>query len=103
MQNIKSINFKSLFTEKCPVIHNSDYFSNKHFLIKKSILKKSQLDYLNSFPLDTHLIQSLSKTIENESRKPIITEFIPQYIHNNNEYNTLIVEIDRGYKNCLTG
>ena len=100
MQNIKSINFKSLFTEKCPVIHNSDYFSNKHFLIKKSILKKSQLDYLNSFPLDTHLIQSLSKTIENESRKPIITEFIPQYIHNNNEYNTLIVEIDRGYKNC---
>jgi len=100
MQNIKSINFKSLFTEKCPVIHNSDYFSNKHFLIKKSILKKSQLDYLNLFPLDTHLIQSLAKTIENESRKPIITEFIPQYIHSNNEYNTLIMEIDRGYKNC---
>ena len=96
--NIKSINFKSLFTEKCPVIHNEDYFSNKHFLIKKSILKKSQLDYLNSFPLDTNLIQSLSKTIENESRKPIITEFIPQYIHNDNEYNILIMELDRGYK-----
>jgi len=98
MQNIKSINFKSLFTEKCPPIHNSEYFSNKHFLIKKSILKKSQLDYINSFPLDTHLIQSLSKTIENESIKSIITEFIPQYIHNDIEYNTLIMELDRGYK-----
>jgi len=102
IKNIKSINFKSLFTEKCPVIHNSEYVSNKHFLIKKSILKKSQLDFINSFPLDTSLIQSLSKTIENESRKPIITEFIPQFIpqfiHNDNEYNTLIMEIDRGYK-----
>jgi len=98
IKNIKPTNFKSLFTEKCPVIHNSEYFSNKHFLIKKSILKKSQLDYLNSFPLDTSLIKSLAKTIENESRKPIITEFIPQYIHEDNEYNTLIMELDRGYK-----
>jgi len=96
--NIKPINFKSLFTERYPVIHNEDYFSNKHFLIKKLILKKSQLDYLNSFPLDTHLINSLSKTIENESRKSIITDFIPQYIHEDNEYNTLVMELDRGYK-----
>jgi len=91
-------NFKHLFPEA--PIHNSEYVTNKHFLIKKSVLKKSQLEFISIFPLDATLIQSLAKTIENESRKPIITEFIPQYIHNDNEYNTLIMEIDRGYKNC---
>ena len=91
-----SINFKSLFPET--PIHNSEYFSNKHFLIKKSLLKKSQLEFINSFSLDTKLIQSLSQTLTNESRKPIITEFIPQSILEDSEYNTLIMELDRGYK-----
>jgi len=58
-----SINFKDLFTES--PIHNSEYITNKHFLIKKSMLKKSQLEYVNSFPINDSLIQSISKTIEN--------------------------------------
>ena len=91
-----SINFKSLFQET--PIHNEEYFSNKHFLIKKSTLKKSQLEFINSVPLDTTLINSLSQTLKNESRKPIIIEFIPQSILEDAEYNTLIMELDRGYK-----
>jgi len=91
-----SINFKSLFAEA--TIHNSEYVTNKHILIKKSILKKSQLAFINQFPLDTKLIQSLSKTIENESRKPIITEFIPQSILEDNLYNIIVTELDGGYK-----
>jgi len=93
---MSNFNFKSLFSET--PIHNSEYFSNKHFLIKKSTLKKSQIDFINSFPFDTQLIQSLSKTLENESRKPIITEFVPQTILEDTEYTTLIMELDRGYK-----
>lgn len=93
---MSNFNFKNLFSET--VIHNEEYFSNKCFLIKKSLLKKSQLEFINSFPLDTQLIKSLSKMIENESRKSTIAEFIPQFIVENNEYNTLIMEIDRGYK-----
>jgi len=95
-------NFKNFFTEKSPLIHNEEYVSNKHFLIKKSVLKKSQLEYIsnNNSPVDTKLIQSLSVTLENESRKSIITEFIPQLISKDNEYNTLITELDKGYKGC---
>jgi hypothetical protein len=93
-----SINFKNLFSENRPVIHNEEYISNKHFLIKKSILKKSQLDYVNNFPLDTKLINSLSQTLENESRKPIITEFIPKQIFLDNDHNILITELDKGCK-----
>ena len=93
---MSNFNFKNLFSET--VIHNDEYVSNKHFLIKKSLLKKSQLEFINQFPLDTQLINSLSQTLKNESRKPIITEFIPQSILEDTEYNILIMELDRGYK-----
>jgi len=50
--------------------------------------------------MDESKIKQIQQIIENEFRKPIITEFIPQLIFKDNEYNTLITELDRGYKGC---
>ncbi len=91
-------NFKNFFSERYPVIHNNEYVSNAYFLIKKSMLKKSQLEFINAFPMNETKMQQIQSLIENESKKPIITEFIPQFISKDNEYNILITELDGGYK-----
>jgi len=99
-------NFRNFFITKSP-IHNEEYVTNGFILIKKSILKKSQLEYVNSFPMNEVTIKNLEYMIKNESEKSIITEFIPKLIkenvtdgHSGEKYNALIMERDRGYKGC---
>jgi hypothetical protein len=99
-------NFRNFFITKSP-IHNEEYVTNGFILIKKSMLKKSQLEYVNSFPINETTINSLQNMIKYESEKPIITEFIPKWIKENitdgysgEKYNALIMERDRGYKGC---
>lgn len=99
-------NFKKFFSERTP-IHNDEWVTNGHFLIKKSELKKSQLNYINDFPQEESTINSLKTMIKNESEKDIITEFIPETIAEVNQikpiettYNVVIMERDRGYKGC---
>jgi hypothetical protein len=91
---MSSYNFKNFFSEK--TIHNNECASNAHFLIKKSELKKSQLEFVNAFPMDEKLINSMSETLKNESRKDIITEFIPERITKDIDYNILIMRTDSG-------
>lgn len=101
---MSNYNFKNFFSEKHPAIHNNEYVSNALFLIKKSILKKSQLEFVNSFPMNETKMQQIQHIVENESKKSIISEFIPQLIIKNykdnfNYYNILIMELENGYKN----
>jgi hypothetical protein len=88
-------NFKDFFKERKP-IHNNEYVSNAIFLIKKSELKKSQLEFVNSFPMQEKLIDSFLDTLKNESRKDIITEFIPERILKDTDYNVLIMSTKTG-------
>jgi hypothetical protein len=84
-------NFRNFFITKSP-IHNEEYVTNGYFLIKKSELKKSQLDYINSFEMNEPIINSLQTMLKNEFEKSITAEFIPHLIKTN--VNVLIMNCD---------
>jgi hypothetical protein len=103
---MSNYNFKNFFAEKNP-IHNTEYVTNGYILIKKSVLKKSHLNYINSFEMQEVVINQLKSLLKRESEKPIITEFKPLLVSTINQikpieltYNAVITEIDRGYKGC---
>lgn len=88
-------NFKNFFTE-CTPIHNDEWVTNKYFMIKKSVLKKSQLDYINSFEQNDITINKLKENvIKKEINKPIITEFIPNFIGVSRPYDVVFMELGK--------
>lgn len=89
--------FKQFFEEK--LIHDDVWVTNSHFMIKKDILTKTQLNYVNKFPMSKDTINQLVKNvISNVENKNSVTEFKAQQIahtvdpmlvfntHNNKEY-----------------
>lgn len=74
-------NFRSFFKGKEPV-HNSEWVTNGYFLIKKSILTKSQNNFVNGFDMKENTIKQLEKNIlESEMKKDRVTEFIAETIN----------------------
>lgn len=83
-------------------IHNNEYVSNAHFLIKKSELKKNQLEFVNSFSMNDKFNNQIEQIIKSELDKNTVTEFKPERIYIDNEYNILImngVGINEDYYN----
>jgi len=92
-----SYNFKRFFKEK--LIHNDDYVSNAHFIIKKSILKKLQIEYINGFDKteDKDIIKLFKSTIKRELEKPVLIEFTPSLFLHLTESNIVIMKYDNKY------
>jgi hypothetical protein len=81
-------NFKKFFESKNP-IHNEEWVTNGHFMIKKSVLRKSQLNFINPFNHNEQTInQFINGVLKNEMVKDIIAEFIPKYY---NGYRHIII------------
>lgn len=85
---MSNYNFKNFFKTTRP-IHNKEYVSNGIFLIKKSVLKKSHLTYINSFPEQEEKIKSILPMLEKEQNRDIISDFNPEYFIPGNEYDIL--------------
>jgi len=102
---MKKFNFKEFFTNDISycnkVIHNSEYASNTHFLIKKIELKTNQLEFFNSFPeADISYNNQFSQIVSSQSKMDIDIEFKPERIHIGHDHNIVImgeVGIKEGY------
>lgn len=96
MNNVQmsKYNFKEFFTNKSlysdELIHNNEYASNTHFLIKKSELKKNQLEFVNNFPVaDQNYNNQFSQILNSQLKMDIETEFKPEKIHIKYNNNTI--------------
>jgi len=106
---MKKFNFKEFFTNDISycnkVIHNGEYASNTHFLIKKTELKTNQLEFINSFPeADVSYNNQFSQIVSSQSKMDIDIEFKPERIHIGHDHNIVImgeVGIKEGYLNFL--
>lgn len=72
-------NFKNFFVDQKP-IHYDVYFSNGHFLLNKSILKKSQLEYINSFEMQEDKIKGILPIFKKSEDEDVIREFNPTHL-----------------------
>ncbi len=90
-------NFKNFFKDK--KVHNSEYVSNAHFIIKRSLLTKKQNEFIDTFEeneqLARNIVGILEDVIKNESDMEV-EQYIPTLINtkfvdvNNNKYNIVI-------------
>jgi len=102
-------NFKEFFTNNVvysdKIIHNSEYVSNTHFLIKKTELKNNQLEFVNNFPeAGINYNNQFSQIISSQLKMDIGTEFKPERINVGYDNNIVImgeVGIKEGYLNFL--
>ena len=102
-------NFKEFFTNNVvysdKIIHNSEYVSNTHFLIKKTELKNNQLEFVNNFPeAGINYNNQFSQIISSQLKMDIGTEFKPERINVGYHNNIVImgeVGIKEGYLNFL--
>lgn len=94
---MKKYSFKQFFKER--LIHDDVWVTNGYFMIKKDVLTKTQLNYINKFPMSKDTISQLVKNvISNAENKNSVAEFKAQQIahttdpmlvfntHNNKEY-----------------
>ena len=93
---MKKFNFKEFFTNDVTycnkVIHNSEYASNTHFLIKKTELKSNQLEFVNSFPeADASYNNHFSQIVSSQLRIDTEQEFKPERIHIGCDNNIVIM------------
>ena len=83
-------NFKDFFKER--LIHNNEWVTNGHFLIKKSILTKGQQKMINKHTQDdnkvTQLLSIIDTTKEQFEHTKEQLEFIPESIFKSN-YNVV--------------
>ena len=101
--------FKQFFKER--LIHDDVWVTNSHFMIKKDILTKTQLNYVNKFPMSKDTINQLVKNvISNAENKNSVTEFRAQQIAHTvdpmlvfNTYNNKKYCIDSQYYHFLQG
>lgn len=90
-------NFKNFFRDK--KIHNSEYVSNAHFIIKRSLLTKKQNEFVDTFELNEQLaktvVNALYGVIKRESDMEV-KQYIPEFINtnfiasNSEKYNIVI-------------
>lgn len=75
-------NFKDFFKDN--IIHNNEWVTNGHFLIKKSILTKGQQNFINKHPEDNNRLNIILPTVKtamelfDDIKEP--QEFIPESI-----------------------
>ena len=89
-------NFKEFFTNDISycnkVIHNGEYASNTHFLIKKTELKTNQLEFINGFPeADISYNNQFFQIVSSQSKMYIDIEFKPERIHIGHDHNIVIM------------
>lgn len=96
-------NFKKLFDEYRPIIHNEEYFSNAHFLLNKSILTKAQLNFINQHKPDDRCSELVKHFLKDEPL--VITELIPAMYRPDEklimQYNNQNYAINEEYYNFL--
>jgi hypothetical protein len=90
-------NFKNFFKDK--KVHNSEYVSNAHFIIKRSLLTKKQNEFVDTFEPNEQLakgvVNILNDVIKNEPDMEV-EQYIPTLINvnfvdtNNIKYNIVI-------------
>ena len=77
-------NFKNFFKDK--KVHNSEYVSNAHFIIKRSLLTKKQNEFVDTFEpneqLAKNIVNILLDTIKRESDMEL-EQYIPESININ--------------------
>ena len=77
-------NFKNFFKDK--KVHNSEYVSNAHFIIKRSLLTKKQNEFIDTFEsneqLAKNMVNILLDTIKRESDMEL-EQYIPEFININ--------------------
>jgi len=93
---MKKYNFKEFFTNDVAysnkVIHNSEYASNTHFLIKKTEIKSNQLEFVNSFPeADVNYNNQFSQIVFSQLKMDTEQEFKPERIHIGCDNNIVIM------------
>ena len=92
---ILKYDFKKFFGQKNPM-HNNEYVTNGHLMIKKSVLRKSQIEFINTYEQDEKTINNLvNGVIKPIFDKTTIAEFIPSLIGKNTIdriYNGLYME-----------
>src|SRR5690606_32384366 len=90
-------NFKNFFKDK--EVHNSEYVSNAHFIIKRSLLSKEQNEFIDTFEpneqLARNMVNILLYVIKRESDMEL-EQYIPESISINfvplsgKKYNVVI-------------
>ena len=93
---MKKFNFKEFFTNDISysnkVIHNNEYASNTHFLIKKTELKNNQLEFVNGFPeADVSYNNHFSQIVSSQLKINTEQEFKPERIHIGCDNNIVIM------------
>jgi len=96
-------NFKNFFKDK--KVHNSEYVSNAHFIIKRSLLTKKQNEFIDTFETNEQLARNivgiLEDVIKNESDMEV-EQYIPTLINtkfvNKIKYNIVINNCDIAIK-----
>lgn len=98
-------NFKNFFKDK--KVHNSEYVSNAHFIIKRSLLTKKQNEFVDTFEPNEQLakgvVNILNDVIKNEPDMEV-EQYIPKLINvnfvdtNNQKYNIVINNYDIAIK-----
>jgi len=77
-------NFKNFFKDK--EVHNSEYVSNGHFIIKRSLLTKKQNEFIDTFEpneqLAKNIVNILLYVIKRESDMEL-EQYIPESININ--------------------
>ena len=77
-------NFKKFFKDK--KVHNSEYVSNAHFIIKRSLLTKKQNEFIDTFEPNEQLAKKMMNilldTIKRESDMEL-KQYIPEFININ--------------------
>ena len=98
-------NFKNFFKDK--KVHNSEYVSNAHFIIKRSLLTKKQNEFIDTFETNEQLARNivgiLEDVIKNESDMEV-EQYMPTLINtkfvdvNKIKYNIVINNCDIAIK-----
>lgn len=106
-------NFKNFFKDK--KVHNSEYVSNAHFIIKRSLLTKKQNEFIDTFEENEQLAKNVVNILNDVvKREPDmdVEEYIPDFININfvsssgEKYNIVInkdeIVIKEEYYNFFT-
>lgn len=94
--------FKDFFKER--IVHNEEFVSNGHFLIKKEVLTEKQKEFLNQHPIQDDRIQLL---VKNYLKGKPLQEYIPTHCRECQGYFIQEIEgnlygIDRKYYDFMT-
>ncbi len=100
---MKTYSFKSFFDQNenpgVQLKHNEIYLTNTHFLLKKSMLKKSHLNFIESQNKPQEDLSQINHLISRTEEENNLTEFIPT--HWQQGENSYFIMIDNEFKAAL--